>query len=344
MLGEAKQLLGHLNGIGATLQEPELLLRPLQRREALRSSSLEGTYASPEELLLFELKPRDPTSHRDRANAWLEVSNYGAALRQGHKYIQEGGPISLFLIRKLHEWLLRGVRGEDKMPGQFRDRQVHIGSDRRFIPTPTERLDECLSLFEGQLSQDSAIHGKYDPLVTAYILHYQFEAIHPFLDGNGRVGRLLLALMTALECNLGQPWLYMSAFFERYKDEYIDTLFRVSAEGAWEDWIGFCLRGTIDQAQDAIKRCDQLHQLRREMLDRLSTGSVRLPQIIERLFVNPIVTAPQLTRLFDVTYPTAKADIDRLIDLEILSPIEASSNPRAYFGNGILRIAYGDLS
>ena len=258
LLAEAKQELARLDGIARTLPNPELLLRPLQSREALRSSSLEGTYATPQELLLFELQPREPTSEKDPANAHREVANYSSSLRKGLALMQDL-PFCLRLVRELHNELLSGVRGRDKAPGQFRRNQNHIGSDYRFNPPPPNHLGTCLDNFEKELHSTQT---KYDPLVYCYMLHYQFECIHPFLDGNGRVGRVLLSLMIYSQCQLYLPWLYMSAYFERYKDEYIDNLFRVSTHGDWDRWITFCLRGTVSQAVDSIRRCHALTVLK----------------------------------------------------------------------------------
>lgn len=339
-LAHAKQLLGKLDGIGSTLSHPELLLRPLETREALTSSSLEGTYASPQELLLFELKPRAPRSSQDRANAWLEVYNYGRALREGFAYLRDR-PLSLHMIRQLHAWLLRGVRGDRTNPGQFRSDQVHIGSDRRFVPPPPERLQETLDQLEPLLESNPS---EFDPLVWVYLVHYQFEAIHPFLDGNGRVGRLLLALMTWRGCGMSQPWLFMSPFFEKYRDEYIHHLFQMSADGRWEPWINYCLTGTIEQAEDSFKRCSQLNALKEDMRGRVTSGSARLHQIIDELFVHPFVTIPNLRDLLQVSYPTAKSDVDRLIAASILEEVEASSNPKAYVAREILAIAYREAA
>ena len=188
LLVEAHKALGNLNGIGQTLPDPELLLRPLQKREALRSSSLEGTFATPEELLLFELQPREPTSDTDRVNDWREVFNYGVALREGYRYLLDQPP-SILMIRQLHKWLMEGARGSKKQPGEVRDCQVCIGSDRRFVPPPPIELQRCLEALEVQLRNRDE---NYDPLVNVYILHYQFEAIHPFRDGNARPGSSVL--------------------------------------------------------------------------------------------------------------------------------------------------------
>jgi Fic family protein len=190
-LAAAKEELARLDGIGRALPDPQLLLRPLQGREALRSSSLEGTYASAEELLLFELDPIEPAAQSDRANDWREVSNYAAAVRLGTRLLDEL-PLSLRLIRDMHRELLTGVRGRDRDPGEFRRTQVHLGSDRRYVPPPVNQLPDCLDDFERFLNDERA--EAIDPLIRTYLAHYQFEAIHPFIVGNGRVGRALLSL------------------------------------------------------------------------------------------------------------------------------------------------------
>ena len=254
----AKEELARLDGVGRTLTSPTLLLRPLQKREALRSSSLEGTYASPEELLLFELRRKTARLESSGFSPVLEVSNYASALEQGVRLLGEL-PLSLRFIRELHRTLLSGVRGREGTPGEFRKFQVHVGSDRRYIPPPASYVSACLDNFEQSMNLNQL---NYDPLVWAFLMHYQLEAIHPFRDGNGRIGRLTLALMIFDWCRLHQPWLYMSSFFERNKDEYLDRLFRVSSHGDWEGWVEFCLRGTVIQAEDSIERCDALRTLK----------------------------------------------------------------------------------
>ena len=209
LLAKAKEELARLDGVGRHLPNQELLLRPLQQREALTSSSLEGTYSSPEQLLLYGMDPREPSSDKDPVNAWREVFNYGRALSLGQKQVDEGYPISLALVRQLHQALLGGVRGADRTPGEFRRTQVHIGSTRRFIPPPPIEVPRCLGEIEGHLKESSAT----DPLVHCFLVHYQFETIHPFNDGNGRVGRLLLSLMIYKLCGLHSPWLYPERIF-----------------------------------------------------------------------------------------------------------------------------------
>lgn len=188
-----------------------------------------------------------------------------------------------------------------------------------------------------------AADSSYDPLVLCYLVHYQFETIHPFLDGNGRVGRLLLALMTWKECNLTMPWLYMSAFFERHKDEYISGLFDVSANGNWQGWIDFCLTGTIEQARDSIRRCDLLGRLKEEMHQRTTSGSGRLHQIVDGLFQTPMVTIPIVRDEMDVSYPTAKGDVEHLVNSGILAPLDVQSRPKVFYAPAIFSIAYKDL-
>ena len=335
LLAEAKQELARLDGIARSLPNPQLLLRPLQSREALRSSSLEGTHATPQELLQFELLPREPTSESDPANTHLEIANYSSSLIRGIELLDEL-PFCLRLIRELHNTLLSGVRGRGMAPGQFRTTQNHIGSDFRFNPPPPEHLAECLDNFEKNLNNEEL---PYDPLVYSYLLHYQFEAIHPFLDGNGRVGRALLSLMIFRYCGLSMPWLYMSPFFERYRDEYIDNLFRISTHGDWQRWIAFCLRGTIEQAVDSIERCDALQTLREQFHELLASAGPRAHSIVEGLFTSPVLTAPGTARYCRVSYPTAKSDILKLVGLEILVEIP-DSRPRLYYCDAILRIAY----
>ena len=334
LLTSAHRELGALDGIGRTLPNPQLLLRPLQRREAIRSSSLEGTYASAEELLLFELEPHEASSASDRANDWREVLNYAAAVRRGTELLEEL-PLSLRLIREMHGVLLRNVRGRDRAPGEFRRTQVHIGSDRRYVPPPPTLIEACLDDFEHFLNDADEI----DPLVRTFLAHYQFEAIHPFIDGNGRVGRALLSLCAYRWCGLTRPWLYVSPYFDRSKDEYIDSLFAVSTHGAWERWIELCLRATIDVCRDATARCEDLRLLRDDYHQKTDGMSGRMHQLIEGLFSNPMIRITDAAQRLDVTYPTAKSDILKLVELGILTEMREVF-PRAYFSPAIFNAAY----
>ncbi|MBR8829672.1 MAG: hypothetical protein N5P05_001378 [Chroococcopsis gigantea SAG 12.99] len=339
LLVQAREELARLDGMGRYMPNYNLLLRPLQRREALRSSSLEGTYATPQQLLLFEIEPKEPRSADDPASSWQEVWNYSRALELGLQLLAEK-PLTLNLIRAMHQELLAGVRGSQRDPGNFRRSQVHIGSERRFIPPPPNEIMSCLDALEKIIHKEK----KIDPLIFCFMAHYQFETIHPFLDGNGRVGRLLLSLMIYEQCRLNRPWLYLSAFFDKYKDEYIDLLFQVSSKGNWKDWIKFCLRATIEQSKDSIRRFDELLELREKykILLNKCRGNIRLNRLIDHLFESPAITISQLAIMCDISYPTARTDIERLISVEILVDSDMSERPRIYFAPHILEIAFND--
>lgn len=316
----AHKALARMDGIGKHLPNSMLLLRPLQTREAVRSSSLEGTYTDPEQQALFDLEPSDPLSESDPANAQREVFNYARALRVRHAG-RERLPLSLRLIRELHAVLMDRVRGSDQNPGNFRMRQNQIGRPARFVPPPAGALTDALDRFERYLHAEK----KFDPLVEAFLVHYQFEAIHPFMDGNGRVGRLLLSILIEEWCGLSNQWLYMSAYFDAHRDEYIDLLFRVSTHAAWESWIEFCLRGVLSQAQDTQSRCEKLLDLHQDFHDRVrkTKASVRLAAIVDDLFQTPVARVSHVAARHGVTYPTARSDLRKLEDAGILTPLPA---------------------
>jgi Fic family protein len=342
LLAEAREQLARLDEKGRTMANPSLLITPLQKREALRSSSLEGTYASPQELLLYELNPREPLSKDDRANEWREVSNYDLSLKYGHARLVDPGPqglpLSNRLVKEMHRLLLLNVRNSSGEAGEFRGRQVHVGSDRRYVPPPPgDKLERCLTDFELYLHE----HGdKYDPLVLSYIVHYQFEAIHPFLDGNGRIGRALLSLTVSRWSKLFLPWLYMSAYFERYKDEYVDNLFRVSTHGDWDRWIEFCLRGTAEQCRDAIRRCDKLNSIRAYWWDEIG-HLPRMFKIIEQIFFSFGFHVSDVMKWGQSSRPTAKADIEVLIKKGFVSHL-MGQRPRTYYSPAIFEAAYSE--
>lgn len=340
LLSDAKQQIGILEGIGRNLPNPAILLRPLSDREAIRSSRLEGTYVTPKELLLFELEPKESKSERTSVNDQKEVLNYRRALHHG---TTSDLPLSLRLIRELHQILMDGVRGRDRTPGEFRRKQVGIGTrvDPRFVPPPPELVLDHLNPLEKYFHIESS---RYDPLVDCFLTHYQFEAIHPFEDGNGRVGRLLLSIMLQEKCHLSKPWLYLSEFYEKYRDDYIDRLYHVSTDANWHDWIEFCLRGILEQSKDTIERCTRLLSVRASFMQRLSDagGNVRLTQIVENIFHSPFVQVASLPNQLGITYPTARADIDRLVRVGILSELPGVS-PKTYFAPEVFEISYERL-
>jgi Fic family protein len=338
LLVEAKQQLGILEGLGRGLPNPGILLRPLLDREAIKSSRLEGTYVTATELLVFEMQPRESTSEDDPANLQREVFNYRKALEEG---ASSELPLSLRLIRQLHKTLMTGIRGKDRTPGKFRVNQVAIGSNHRFVPPPPEKLPECLDPFEKYLHVKGS---RFDSLVSCFLVHYQFETIHPFNDGNGRVGRLLLAIMLKELCGLSKPWIYMSEYYEKHNVEYTERLFNVSASADWERWIEFCLTGIASQAKDTIQRCDRLRKIKEDFLKRATEvgGSVRLAQIVEDFFYSPFVRIADLPKRLGITYPTAKADIERLVQAGILRELETLT-PKTFCAPEVFNVAYEEM-
>lgn len=337
LLVEARKSLASLDGTGKHLPNPEILLQPLQSREAQLSSQLEGTITDPQQQVLFEADPQHPVSKNDPNNAFQEVYNYRRALRlrlDGENTL----PLSLRLVRELHAVLMAGVRGSDQRPGEFRKIPNQIGNPARFVPPPPENLDESLNLFEKYLHSNDG----FDPLVRAFIAHYQFEAIHPFRDGNGRVGRLLLSLMIAEWCELSSQWLYMSPFFEKRKKEYMDLLLGVSTRGEWEAWIKFCLEGVVSQSIDAEKRCDKLLDLHKDFRARMKGGSVRLSKLVDGLFRRPVITVSQYKSHFAVTYPTARSDLRKLEGMGIVQLL-GGLDYITYYCPQIYTITYEDI-
>jgi Fic family protein len=338
LLAEAKQQLGILEGIGRTLPNPGLLLRSVEDREAIKSSQLEGTYVTATELLLFEMGPQEPALGDDATNRQREVFNYRKALGQA---TNSELPLSLRLLRDLHKTLVTGVRGMNRSPGDFRRHQVAIGANARFVPPPPGRLSECLNSFEKYLHVGES---PFDPLVRCFLVHYQFETIHPFYDGNGRVGRLLLAIMFKQYCGLSKPWLYVSDYYQKNRDEYVQRLFNVSARSDWEGWIGFCLRGSATQARDTIRRCESLLEIQEHFRRKVGAtrGSARLIQIVENLFSSPFVRITDLAKQLGVTYPTAKTDIERLVQAEILQELQNVA-PKTFYAPEIFNVAYREI-
>ncbi len=338
LLMDARRSLSSLDGTGKHLPNPEILLQPLQSREAQLSSQLEGTFTDPQKQILFQAEPSYPVSANDPNNAFREVYNYRHALRL-RLDAQNPLPLSLRLIRQLHEILMRGVRGSEQQPGEFRTIQNQIGYPARFVPPPPDQLLATLDALEKYLHSTDYV---YDPLVKAFLAHYQFEAIHPFRDGNGRVGRLLLSWVIAEWCELSNQWLYMSAFFERRKKEYMDLMLNVSTQGAWGPWIGFCLEGVVAQSVDAENRCDKLLALHKDFHHRLKGGSVRLSKLVDHLFSSPVISVNQYKKLFGVTYPTARSDLKKLEVAGIVQHVEM--NQITYYCQPIYGITFEDVS
>ena len=329
--------LGVLRGLTESLPNPNLLLRPFIRREAELSSRIEGTYASQEDLLLFEVNPRFEQKKPDVR----EVANYVQAMEYGLGRLQKL-PVSLRLIRELHERLMKGVRGSDKNPGEFRKRQNYIGDQARgiagarFVPPPVSELPRCLDEFERWLHVPSQMRV----LIQLCLLHYYFEAIHPFEDGNGRIGRLLLSLLLSERGLLPKPMLNLSAYFEGNRRAYQDHLLQVSQKGSWEPWIRFFLLGVFEQSEDASRKTKSLLELRQQYRNQMQSinASSRVLQLVDDLFVTPGLTVPGVERRMKVTFPTAQSLLQKLISAGILREATGLKRNRIYLAPAILEI------
>jgi Fic family protein len=309
-LSRASNNVGLLAGTGRNLTNPALLISPYLRREAVLSSRIEGTTSTLADLY------EDEATGSDRGDV-REVRNYLMAHERGLKALKDL-PLCLRLMRKVHKHLMRGVRGHERHPGKFRSYQNWIGStpgapidEARYVPPPVNEMEAALNEFEVFLHDETL-----PPLIAAALAHYQFEAIHPFGDGNGRVGRLLISLLLHERGLLPQPLLYISAYFERSGAEYYDRLLRVSTHGDWVGWLGYFLTGIEVQAQAAVDDAERLLNLQSGYHDLLSSARARpaAHQLVDLLFANPYVSARRVAESLDISAPTARAAIR---DLEV---------------------------
>jgi len=341
-LSDADRALGELAGLGRTMPNPQLLIGPFIRREAVLSSRIEGTQADIADLYAYEagqlplpgLKPAPPQSDV------REVLNYVRAMEYGLKRLSTL-PVSLRLMCELHERLVEGVRGEQATPGEFRRSQNWIGrpgctlNDATFIPPPATEMLTALGALEEYIYRTS----DHPPLIRLGMIHYQFEAIHPFLDGNGRIGRLLVSLLLVNWNLLPLPLLYLSAYFERLRQEYYDLLLAVSEHGAWRNWLVFFLRGVAEQARDAIVRAKRLQDLQLDWRDRLThaRASALLLRLADSLFESPMLTIPQAQRILNLTtYRSAQLNVEKLVAAGILQAVSDSSYGKSFLAVEIL--------
>jgi Fic family protein len=334
-LSRADLAVGRLAGEGRRLPNPHLLIRPFVRREAVLSSRIEGTQATLGELLAAEAGAavdRSPEDLRD-------VANYVVALEHGVGRLATL-PLSLRLVKELHDKLMRGVRGDAATPGAFRRSQNWIGpagctlADASFVPPPPDRMLDGLGAWEKFL-QDDAL----PPLVHAALAHSQFEAIHPFLDGNGRVGRLLITLLLVERQVLPSPLLYLSAFFEATRPEYYARLSGVTARGEWEDWLAYFLRGVAGQAEDALGRIRRIDALVAGWRERVAAAPSRLPDRSLDLFVeNPFWMVNRLAERLGVAFTTAQRAMGRLEAAGVVTLAGEARRNRVYCARAILEI------
>lgn len=342
-LSEADRALGELGGLCRTAPNPRSLMGPLLRREAVLSSRIEGTQAEIGDLYAYQagqLRIPGVTTLASEADV-REVANYVEALEYGLTRVSSL-PVSLRLIRELHERLLTGVRGGYATPGLFRTSQNWIGppgstlNGALFVPPPPEAMIDALAELEGYIHSDDPL----PPLIRLALIHYQFEAIHPFVDGNGRVGRLLVTLLFVTWDLLPVPVINLSAYFERNRDGYYSHLLGVSRAGAWRDWLLFFLAGVAEQALDAATRMKQLQDLRSRWLEALrqGRGPTLAVSIVEHLFDDPVMTAAGIQKHFSVSHPTAMRSLRVLRDLGVLTERSGRGRSRLFVAGEILRL------
>ncbi|HYE16974.1 MAG TPA: Fic family protein [Tepidisphaeraceae bacterium] len=333
-LSGADTALGEVAGLalGGAIPRMHMLLRTFAQREAVLSSRIEGTQTQLDELLLAEVRGRARQEHGDLR----EVQNYLRAINLGIELLTTM-PIATRLILRLHEALMEGVRGGDKTPGEFRRIQNFIGrpedtaATARYVPPPPEELNRLLANWE-RFAND---RGKLPDLIQCAVLHEQFEAIHPFQDGNGRIGRLLITLFLIARGRLAQPLLPLSAFIERHRRDYYDTLQGVRTDGDWNGWIRYFLAGVTHTARQTTRQARALDALRRGYREALR-GDHRARELIDELFVNPFITVAKAADRLKVSKPTSQRTIDILQKSGILGETTGRPWGRIYVARAIL--------
>ncbi len=334
---KADRALSELSGITKTLPNPHLLIGPFIKREAVLSSKIEGTKSSLSDLFFFEAGGEP----KENASDVREVSNYVRAMEYGLQR-QEKLPMSLRLIREIHEQLMKGVRGNTQTPGEFRQSQNWIGPpgctlmDAAYVPPPVLEMNECLGKFESFLHNSTNL----PLLIRLAMIHYQFEAIHPFLDGNGRIGRLLITLLLCSEKVIPGPVLYLSAYFEKHREKYYHYLLNVSLAGDWNRWIQYFLKAVEIQSVEAVQRSHRLLEIQTKyrMHVQKARTSALVSRLIDLLLFSPVITAPFLAKHFKITQRAAQNNIDKLISVGILKEVTGRLRNRMYVAEEIISV------
>jgi Fic family protein len=345
LVGDTRGKLGSLNEGVRSLPSSKIFLRPFQKREAVLSSRIEGTVTTLDEAFLSAAIEEDD----ELVDDGREVSNYEQALHKGVDTLAKGRRLNVQLLKALHRELLRGVRGDEKQPGAIRTRQAFVASrtvqerdDARFVPPPPHALVDCLEDFDAYLAE----RGSDEGLVRIALAHYQFETIHPFADGNGRTGRLLVALQMVWEGVLDEPFLYVSPMLERRRKEYYDGLLRVSQTGDFVAWIEFFVSSVRSAADETLDRLGRLRSLVSVFEEKLRKHQTQKPvQLAKQLLAFPYITVPIAKRLLGVPQSaTAQQAIDKLVDAGILSLTDVRPRvvrgrpPKLYRCSGVLDI------
>lgn len=340
LLSEADRAVAELSGAGRNLPNPHLLIRPYLRREAMLSSMIEDTHADLNELVMLEADP-DESPPRDEIR---EVYNHLVALEEGLARLNEL-PISNRMIRELHATLMANVRGGEsvKNPGEFRRTQNWIGpagctlNEAKFVPPHPDHLLEHLSAWEKYLHTET----EEPELIKAALLHYQFECIHPFIDGNGRIGRLLITLFLCWKGCLSQPLLYLSGFFEEHRDEYYRRLLAVSQKGEWMDWLIYFLNGVRNQAQAALndtRRILDLYEEKKQLIHINKRVPGEASRILDHLFASPMLTISKYAKETGASFPTISKGVDFWLKHELLTEVTGNRRNRLFVAPELIRI------
>jgi len=342
ILSEAERDLSRLSTLISAFPFPSLLIQPFMRNEAVISSRIEGTHASLIDVYAYETAQ---LSFFERTDDVREVHNYVRAMDYGLERLNTL-PISLRMIRELHEKLMEGVRGGALTPGEFRRSQNWIGpmgstpSTAPYVPPPVEEMHQALDALEKFIHSDTDI----PPLIRAAMIHYQFEAIHPFLDGNGRVGRLLMVLLLCEWGLLSQPLLNLSVYIEHYRQAYYDLLLGVSQKGDWEAWLRFFLRGVSEQARESVFRMERLQEIRAKYqpIVEQDRNSSRMAAVIDFLFSRPVLSVRQIADGLGIPFKNAQAFLLKLVQAGVLREITGYARNRIFQADEILRAIQGN--
>jgi Fic family protein len=343
ILAEANQAVGRLDGMTSAFPDLNLFLYSYVRKEAVLSSQIEGTQSSLSDLLLYE-NAEIPGVPLDDVQ---EVSNYVAALNHGLRRLRGGFPLSLRLIREIHEVLLAKGRGSHAQPGEFRKSQNWIGGSRpgnaAYVPPPPEYVTDCLGDLESFLHEEE---NSIPLLIRAGLVHAQFETIHPFLDGNGRVGRLLITFMLTEKQMLHEPVLYLSLFFKKHRRLYYDRLNGTRNDDGWNQWLDFFLQGVRDTANQAVQTAIEIDKLFRgdkEKIEQFGRGAPSALLIYQLAQASPIFSIKHAARESKLSFPTASAAIQRLTDAGILEESSGRRRDRLFLYAKYLDVLNRDL-
>ncbi len=338
LLEKSSQAIGRLDGIATILPDTHLFLYMYVRKEAVLSSQIEGTQSSLSDLLLYESEEAQGVPLDDVQ----EVSNYVAAMEHGLQRLQTGFPLSLRLIREIHEVLMTGARGGTKSPGKFRTTQNWVGGTRPgnalYVPPPADKVQECMSLLEKYMYSKE---DKLPLLIRTALIHHQFETIHPFLDGNGRLGRLLITLLMCTEGALSQPILYLSLYFKTHQNEYYNQLQQVRETGDWEKWIVFFLEGVREiavQATETAKEIFSMIETDRAKVAELGKGAGSALQVYKYLEKKPLAVIPEIVRAAGISTPTVTAALQNLQRLGIVRETTGRQRGRVFVYDAYLNI------